>query len=97
MVPTHGGVRVNLAFATRALRARNYKLFFTGQSIFADRHVDDPHRHELLSTGSPDRPSCSVWWDLPAQIPVFVLGPVAGVWVTAGTGIAPSWSRKSLP
>ena len=76
-----GGVRVNLAFATRALRARNYKLFFTGQSIsligtWMTRIAMSWLVYRL--TGSAVLLGVV---GFASQIPVFVLGPVAGVWV----------------
>jgi MFS family permease len=72
---------VNLAFATRALRARNYKLFFTGQSIsligtWMTRIAMSWLVYRL--TGSAVLLGVV---GFASQIPVFVLGPVAGVWV----------------
>jgi len=76
-----GGVRVNLSFATRALRARNYKLFFTGQSIsligtWMTRIAMSWLVYRL--TGSAVLLGVV---GFASQIPVFVLGPIAGVWV----------------
>jgi MFS family permease len=76
-----GGDRVNLSFATRALRARNYKLFFTGQSIsligtWMTRIAMSWLVYRL--TGSAVLLGVV---GFASQIPVFVLGPIAGVWV----------------
>jgi MFS family permease len=76
-----GGVRVNLSFATRALRARNYKLFFTGQSIsligtWMTRIAMSWLVYRL--TGSAVLLGVV---GFASQIPVFVMGPIAGVWV----------------
>jgi MFS family permease len=72
---------MDLAFATRALRSRNYKLFFAGQGIslvgtWMTRIATSWLIYRL--TGS------AVLLGLvgfAGQIPAFVLGPVAGVWV----------------
>jgi MFS family permease len=72
---------VNLAFATRALRSRNYKLFFTGQGIsligtWMTRIATSWLVYRL--TGSAALLGVV---GFAGQIPAFVLGPVAGVWV----------------
>ena len=72
---------MNLAFATRALRSRNYKLFFTGQGIsligtWMTRIATSWLVYRL--TGSAALLGVV---GFAGQIPAFVLGPVAGVWV----------------
>ena len=71
----------NLGFAVRALRARNYRLFFSGQSI------------SLIGTWMTRIATSWLVYRLTksalllgvvgfaSQIPTFLLGPVAGVWV----------------
>jgi MFS family permease len=71
----------DLAFAVRALRSRNYRLFFSGQSVsvigtWMTRVASAwlvyrlTHSAALLGIAS-----------FAGQIPAFVLGPFAGVWV----------------
>jgi MFS family permease len=72
---------MNLAFATRALRSRNYKLFFTGQGIsligtWMTRIATSWLVYRL--TGSAALLGVV---GFAGQIPAFVLGPIAGVWV----------------
>ncbi|MEO8663150.1 MAG: MFS transporter [Bryobacteraceae bacterium] len=71
----------NWAFAIRALRSRNYRLFFGGQSI------------SLIGTWMTRLATAWLVYRLTgsevllgvigfaSQIPAFVLGPIAGVWV----------------
>ena len=71
----------DFSFALRALRARNYRLFFGGQSI------------SLVGTWMTRIATSWLAWRLThsaallgvvgfaGQIPAFVLGPIAGVWV----------------
>jgi MFS family permease len=71
----------NLGFAVRALRARNYRLFFSGQSI------------SLIGTWMTRIATSWLVYRLTksalllgvvgfaSQIPTFLLGPIAGVWV----------------
>src|SRR5438477_10609492 len=71
----------NLAFALRALRARNYRLFFTGQSIsligtWMTRIATSWLVYRL--TGSAVLLGVV---GFAGQIPTFVLAPFAGVWV----------------
>ncbi len=72
---------MNFALATRALRSRNYKLFFTGQGIsligtWMTRIATSWLVYRL--TGSAALLGLT---GFAGQIPAFVLGPVAGVWV----------------
>jgi MFS family permease len=72
---------MNLAFATRALRSRNYRLFFTGQSVsligtWMTRIATSWLVYRL--TGSAALLGVV---GFAGQIPAFVLGPIAGVWV----------------
>ena len=76
-----GGVRVNLSFATRALRARNYKLFFTGQSVsligtWMTRIATSWLVYRMTGSAIP----LGVV-GFSGQIPMLLLGPFAGVWV----------------
>lgn len=71
----------NLAFAVRALRARNYRLFFGGQSIsligtWMTRIATSWLVYRL--TGSAVLLGVV---GFASQIPVFLLGAIAGVWV----------------
>ena len=71
----------NLGFAVRALRARNYRLFFSGQSV------------SLIGTWMTRIAMSWLVYRLTksalllgvvgfsSQIPTFLLGPIAGVWV----------------
>ncbi|HEX4135427.1 MAG TPA: MFS transporter [Bryobacteraceae bacterium] len=72
---------MNFSLATRALRSRNYKLFFTGQGIsligtWMTRIATSWLVYRL--TGSA---ALLGLVGFAGQIPAFVLGPVAGVWV----------------
>jgi MFS family permease len=72
---------VNFALATRALRSRNYKLFFSGQGIsligtWMTRIATSWLVYRL--TGSA---ALLGLVGFAGQIPAFLLGPVAGVWV----------------
>src|SRR4051794_27791965 len=71
----------NLGFAVRALRARNYRLFFSGQSIsligtWMTRIATSWLVYRL--TGSAVLLGVVGFAN---QIPSFLLGPIAGVWV----------------
>ena len=71
----------NLAFAVRALRSRNYRLFFGGQSIsligtWMTRIATSWLVYRL--TGSAVLLGVV---GFAGQIPAFLLGPIAGVWV----------------
>ncbi|HVW83141.1 MAG TPA: MFS transporter [Bryobacteraceae bacterium] len=71
----------DLSFALRALRARNYRLFFTGQGIsligtWMTRIAMSWLVYRL--TGSAVLLGIV---GFAGQIPAFVLGPIAGVWV----------------
>jgi MFS family permease len=71
----------NLAFAVRALRARNYRLFFSGQIIsligtWMTRIATSWLVYRL--TGSAVLLGVV---GFAGQIPSFLLGPIAGVWV----------------
>ena len=72
---------MDLAFATRALRSRNFKLFFTGQGIsligtWMTRIATSWLVYRL--TGSA---ALLGLVGFASQIPAFLLGPIAGVWV----------------
>src|SRR5215472_1977674 len=72
---------MDFAFATRALRSRNYKLFFAGQGIslvgtWMTRIATSWLIYRL--TGSAVLLGVV---GFAGQIPAFLLGPVAGVWV----------------
>src|ERR1700682_4705167 len=71
----------NLAFAVRALRARNYRLFFSGQIIsligtWMTRIATSWLVYRL--TGSALLLGIT---GFAGQIPTFILAPFAGVWV----------------
>lgn len=72
---------MNLAFATRALRSRNYQLFFAGQGVslvgtWMTRIATSWLVYRL--TGSAALLGVV---GFAGQIPAFALGPIAGVWV----------------
>src|SRR6202051_3424375 len=71
----------NLALAVRALRSRNYRLFFSGQIVsligtWMTRIATSWLVYRL--TGSAVLLGVV---GFASQIPAFLLGPVAGVWV----------------
>ena len=71
----------NLAFATRALRSRNFQFFFAGQGVsligtWMTRIAMSWLVYRL--TGSATLLGVV---GFASQIPAFVLGPIAGVWV----------------
>ena len=71
----------DLAFATRALRSRNFKLFFAGQGVslvgtWMTRIAMSWLVYRL--TGSAALLGVV---GFASQIPAFVLGPIAGVWI----------------
>src|SRR5665213_378998 len=73
--------RMSFAFTTRALRSRNYKLFFGGQGIsligtWMTRIATSWLIYRL--TGSAALLGVV---GFAGQIPAFLLGPIAGVWV----------------
>ncbi len=72
---------MNLAFATRALQSRNYRLFFTGQGVsligtWMTRIATSWLVYRL--TGSA---ALLGLVGFVGQIPAFILGPISGVWV----------------
>ena len=72
---------MDFAFATRALRSRNYKLFFAGQSVsligtWMTRIATSWLVYRL--TGSATLLGIV---GFAGQIPAFVLGPMTGVWL----------------
>ncbi|MGD1071507.1 MAG: MFS transporter [Bryobacteraceae bacterium] len=72
---------MNLAFATRALRARNYKLFFTGQGISLIGTWMTRIAMSWLAYRLTGSAAVLGVVGFASQIPAFVLGPFAGVWV----------------
>jgi MFS family permease len=82
--PTKNRQRNNstgLAFALRALRARNYRLFFGGQSV----SLVGTWMTRIATAWLVYRLTHSAWLlglvGFAGQIPVFILGPLAGVWI----------------
>ena len=75
---TSGG---NWKFAVRALRSRNYRLFFTGQSV----SLIGTWMTQIATSWLVYRLTGSAWLlgivGFASRIPTFVLGPFAGVWV----------------
>ena len=67
-------------FAIRALRHRNYLLFFSGQTVSLIGTWMTRIATAWLVYRLTHQPSCSDWWDFPARSR-FLLGPFAGVWV----------------
>jgi MFS family permease len=68
-------------FALRALRSRNYRLFFTGQSI----SLIGTWMTQIATSWLVYRLTGSAWLlgivGFASRIPTFVLGPFAGIWV----------------
>jgi MFS family permease len=71
----------NLAFAVRALRARNYRLFFSGQSISLIGTWMTRIATSWLVYRLTDSAILLGVVGFASQIPSFLLGPIAGVWV----------------
>jgi len=71
----------NWKFALRALRSRNYRLFFTGQTV----SLIGTWMTQIATSWLVYRLTGSAWLlgivGFAARIPTFVLGPFAGVWV----------------
>lgn len=71
----------NWKFALRALRSRNYRLFFTGQTV----SLIGTWMTQVATSWLVYRLTGSAWLlgvvGFAARIPTFVLGPFAGVWV----------------
>jgi MFS family permease len=75
---SHGG---DWKFALRALRHRNYRLFFTGQTV----SLIGTWMTQIATSWLVYRLTGSAWLlgivGFAARIPTFLLGPFAGVWV----------------
>jgi MFS family permease len=71
----------NLALAVRALRARNYRLFFTGQIISLVGTQMTRIATSWLVYRLTDSAILLGVVGFASQIPTFLLGPIAGVWV----------------
>jgi len=71
----------NLAFAVRALRARNYRLFFSGQLISLIGTWMTRIASSWLVYRLTDSAVLLGVVGFASQIPAFLLGPIAGVWV----------------
>jgi MFS family permease len=71
----------NWKFALRALRSRNYRLFFTGQSV----SLIGTWMTQIATSWLVYRLTGSPWLlgivGFASRLPTFVLGPFAGVWV----------------
>ena len=71
--------------ALRALRDRNYRLFFGGQLISViGTFLTNTAMGWLASTLTPDPHRKALFISLvlfASQIPLFILGPIGGVWV----------------
>ncbi len=71
----------NLALAIRALRARNYRLFFSGQSISLIGTQMTRIATSWLVYRLTDSAVLLGVVGFASQIPIFLLGPFVGVWV----------------
>src|SRR5438067_25691 len=71
----------NLAFAVRALRSRNYRLFFGGQSISLIGTWMSRIATSWLVYRLTDSAVLLGISGFASQIPAFFLAPVAGVWI----------------
>ena len=69
------------AFAVRALKSRNYRLFFGGQSISMIGTWMTRIATSWLVYRLTDSAALLGFVSFAGQIPMFFLGPVAGVWV----------------
>jgi MFS family permease len=71
----------NWRFALRALRSRNYRLFFTGQTV----SLIGTWMTQIATSWLVYRLTGSAWLlgvvGFASRIPTFLLGPFAGVWV----------------
>ncbi|HUI79142.1 MAG TPA: MFS transporter, partial [Bryobacteraceae bacterium] len=68
-------------FAVRALRSRNYRLFFGGQSISLIGTWMTRIATSWLVYRLTDSPVLLGIVSFTGQVPAFFLGPIAGVWV----------------
>lgn len=71
----------NLSFAVRALRSRNYRLFFSGQSVSLIGTWMTRVAMSWLVYRLTDSPVLLGVASFAGQVPTFVLGPIAGVWI----------------
>src|SRR5271165_2464296 len=71
----------NLTFAVRALRARNYRLFFGGQTISLIGTWMTRIASSWLVYRLTDSAVLLGVVGFASSIPAFLLGPIAGVWV----------------
>src|ERR1700691_389024 len=71
----------NLALAIRALRSRNYRLFFSGQIISLIGSWMTRIATSWLGYRVTDSAVLLGVVGFASQIPSFLLGPIAGVWV----------------
>jgi MFS family permease len=75
------GAGANWKFALRALRSRNYRLFFTGQSV----SLVGTWMTQIATSWLVYRLTGSAWLlgivGFASRLPTFFLGPFAGVWV----------------
>jgi MFS family permease len=71
----------NWRFALRALRSRNYRLFFTGQSV----SLIGTWMTQIATSWLVYRLTGSAWLlgivGFASRLPTFLLGPFAGIWV----------------
>src|SRR5581483_9365762 len=79
----------NLGFVVRALKYRNYRLYFSGQSV----SLIGTWMTRIATSWLVYRVSGSAWLlgvvGFAGQVPSFLLGPLAGVWVDR-------WDRHRL-
>ncbi len=81
--PVHGQAEVasSWKFALRALRSRNYRLFFTGQSV----SLVGTWMTQIATSWLVYRLTGSAWLlgivGFASRIPTFFLAPFAGVWI----------------
>src|SRR5437868_376869 len=87
--------RRNLAFMVRALRHRNFALFFSGQIVslvgtWLSMVATSWLVYRLTRESAPEHAAMMLGiTNFAAKIPIFVLAPLAGVWLDR-------WSRHRV-
>ena len=85
--PQDSNSKSTLSFALRALRYRNYRLFFTGQRVSLVGTWMTRIATSWLVYRLTDSAFLLGLIGFAGQIPSFLLAPIAGVWVDRWTGI----------
>ena len=84
--PQDSNSKSTLSFALRALRYRNYRLFFAGQTVSLVGTWMTRIATSWLVYRLTDSAFLLGFISFAGQIPTFFLAPIAGVWVDRWTG-----------